>query len=102
MTAFFPGDADMMARTFGVVLGAASCSDDVSDERLDAAARKMKAILAEAADTGRALEAAQDRFSAAMVAGRRAVKRGEIADWAAETALRQIEDDIADADVVLI
>jgi hypothetical protein len=102
MTAFLPGDAEMMARTFGMVLGAASCSDDVSNERLDNAAEKMKAILATAAGTDVAVEAAHNRFSASVVAGRRAVRHGKIEDRAAEMALRQIEDDIADNDVVLL
>ncbi|MBV9555054.1 MAG: hypothetical protein JO032_19930, partial [Alphaproteobacteria bacterium] len=49
MSDFFPSDAELMARTFGVVLGAASCNDDVSNARLDATAAKMKAVLTAAA-----------------------------------------------------
>jgi hypothetical protein len=102
MTEFFPTQAEAMARTFGMVLGAASCNDDVSNERLDAAAEKMKSVLAVTADSAEDAEAACDRFSAAIVAGRRAVKQGAIQDWAAETALRKIEDDLEEAELSLI
>jgi hypothetical protein len=51
MTAFFPSDAEMMARTFGIVLGAASCNEAVSHDRLQAAGEKMKNVLAVAASS---------------------------------------------------
>jgi hypothetical protein len=102
MTAFFLTQAEMMAQTFGMVLGAASCSDEVSNARLDAVADKMKTVLTVAADNGRDAETACARFSAAVVAGRRAVQRGAIEDWAAETALRKIEDDLETAGLSLI
>lgn len=94
MSDFYPTHAEMMAQTFGIVLGAASCSETVSNERLDATAVKMKTVLTVAASNEHDAEAAVDRFSAAVVAGRRAVKIGAIEDWAAETALRKIEDDL--------
>jgi hypothetical protein len=102
MTAFFPGDTGIMARTFGIVLGAASCNDAVSHERLQAAAEKMKSVLVAAASDHNEEEAACDRFSASVVVGRRAVQSGEIEDWAAENALRQLEDDLEAAEVILI
>jgi hypothetical protein len=102
MTEFFPSQTEMMARTFGIVLGAASCSEEVSNQRLDAAAEKMKTVLAVAADDPRDAEAARERFSAAIVAGRSAARRGAIEEWAAETALRKIEDDLADVEMSLI
>lgn len=101
MSEFFLSDAELMARTFGVVLGAASCSEQVSNERLDATADKMKTALSLVADSGRQAEAAHERFSAAVVAGRRAVRSGAIEDWAAENALRQIEDDLDEAPLML-
>jgi hypothetical protein len=101
MSEFFPSDAEMMAQTFGVVLGAASCSDHVSNERLDAAAQKMKTVLAAAADDPNDAETACERFSAAVVRGRRAAKAGEIEDWAAENALQQIETDLDEAPLLL-
>ena len=102
MTAFFPNDTEMMARTFGIVLGAASCNDTVSHERLQATGEKMKSILAAAASNQDEEETARDRFSASVVIGRRAVRSGEIEDWAAENALRQLEDDLEAAEVMLI
>jgi hypothetical protein len=101
MSEFFLSEAELMARTFGVVLGAASCSENVTNARLDATAEKMKTTLSLVAVSNREAEAAQQRFSAAVVAGRRAVQSGEIADWAAENALREIEDDLEDASPML-
>jgi hypothetical protein len=102
MSTLLPTHAEMMAQTFGVVLGAASCNDDVSNARLDAAAEKMKTVITVAADNGRDADAACQRFSAAVVVGRRAVQQGAIEEWAAETALRKLEDDLAAADEVLV
>jgi hypothetical protein len=101
MTAFFPTQAEMMAQTFGMVLGAASCSGEVTNQRLDATAERMKTALTVAADNHRDAEAACERFSAAVVAGRRAVRQGTIEGWAAETALRKIEDDLAEVEPAL-
>jgi hypothetical protein len=47
-------------------------------------------------------EAACDRFSASVVAGRRAAQSGETEDWAAENALRQLEEDLESAEVILV
>jgi hypothetical protein len=102
MAAFFPTQAEMMAQTFGMVLGAASCNDEVSNERLDVAAERMKTVLTVAADNGQDAAVARERFSAAVVAGRRAVKQGAIEEWAAETALRKLEDDLEEAELSLI
>ena len=97
MSGTYSSDAEMMARTFGVALGAASCSDNVSNDRLDAAAERMKSVLDAAASTTSEAEAAQDKFSASVVVGRQAVKNGAIAEFAAENALSQLEDDLDDA-----
>ena len=102
MSEFFPTHAEMMAQSFGIVLGAASCSDHVSNERLDTAAQKMKTVLGVAAGNEHDADAAVDRFSAAVVAGRRAVRDGSIEEWAAETALRKIEDDLDEAAAKLV
>ena len=101
MSEFFLSDAELMARTFGIVLGAASCSEYVSNERIDATAEKMKTVVTAVADSGKEAEAACERFSASIVAGRRAVHSGAIEDWAAENALRQIEDDLEGAPLML-
>jgi hypothetical protein len=101
MSEFFRSDAEMMARTFGMVLGAASCCDVVSNARLDATAEKMKTAFSAAAASGKEERAANEQFSASVVAGRRAVQHGEIQDWAAENALRQIEHDLEDAPLLL-
>ncbi len=101
MSILLPTQAEMMAKTFGIVLGAASCNDEVTNQRLDAAAEKMKTVITVAADNERDAETACQRFSAAVIEGRRAVQRGAIEEWAAETALRKIEDDLAEAEAEL-
>jgi hypothetical protein len=102
MVEFLPTHAEMMAENFGIVVGAASCSDEVTNERLAAAAEKIRHVLAAAAGNGRDAEVACERYSAAVVAGRRAVRHGEIAEWAAETALRKMEDDLEEARVEML
>jgi hypothetical protein len=102
MAEFFPSHAEMMARTFGIVLGAASCNGEVTNRRLDTAAEKIKTVLTVAAGNEHDAEAACECFSAAVVAGRRAVREGAIEEWAAETALRKMEDDLEEARVELV
>ena len=94
-----PTEIDIMAYNFGLVLGAASNGDDVSDERLDNIAKKIKVLLNEIAENRRNAEVACARFSAAIVTGRKAVRQGAIEEHAAEAALRQIELDLAGADL---
>ncbi|HVH81027.1 MAG TPA: hypothetical protein VM782_16640 [Stellaceae bacterium] len=101
MSDFLFSDAELMARTFGVVLGAASCHGVVSHERVDTVAGKMKSVLTVVAGNDREARAAYREFSSAIVAGRRAASEGEIQDWAAENALRQIEDDLETASPIL-
>ena len=101
MSEFFLSDAELMARTFGVVLGAASCNGLVSCERRNTIARKMQSVLTAAANNDKEAKVAQERFAAAVLAGRRAAQSGAIEDWAAERALQQIEDDLDRAPLML-
>ena len=101
MSEFLLSDAELMARTFGVVLGAASCNGLVSHERVGTVAGQMKSVLTAVASNDREVRAAYAQFSTAIDAGRRAARDGEIQDWAAENALRQIEDDLENARVML-
>jgi hypothetical protein len=89
-----PTDAEKIAETFGIVLGAASQSRTADDERLSSLADKMTQVVSTiAADEGDA-EAAQKRFFAAVEVGRTAAEDGRIDPRMTETALNQIEQEI--------
>lgn len=92
-----PAEIEIMAYNFGIVLGAASFGDEVSDERFNTVAKRVKTLLGEAAESRSNAELAYARFSAAVVAGRKAAEVGAIKEQAAKSALRQIEDDLTDA-----
>jgi hypothetical protein len=87
-------DAEQIAETFGIVLGAASYSGHVSDERLHAAVEKMACVLSATAADADDAAAASLCFSAAIEAGRNAAGDGKIDLDAAEHALAEIEEDL--------
>lgn len=83
--------AERIAETFGVVLGAASQCEQVTQERLNSVAVKARhAVLATATDAADA-EAAEELFSAAVEAGRTAVESGKVDPESVETALNEME-----------
>jgi thiazole synthase ThiGH ThiG subunit len=85
-------EAEQIAETFGVVLGAASHCEQVTEERLNAVAAKVKnVVLARAHDDADA-EAASDRFSAAVEAGRTVAESGRIDPDVAENAFSEMEE----------
>lgn len=87
--------AERIAETFGVVLGAASQCEQVSEERLEAVAVKARnAVMATAHDAADA-EAAEELFSAALDAGRMAAENGKVDSDAVENALSEIEQRLA-------
>jgi hypothetical protein len=87
--------AEKIAETFGVVLGAASRCEQVSEERLNAVAVKARnAVMVTAHDEADA-EAADELFSAAVDAGRIAAEDGKVDPDAVESALSEIEQRLA-------
>lgn len=96
MLNFNPSDAERMAETFGVVLGAAAFGG-ISVARIMAAAGRMRDVLAATADDEDDAVSACMRFSAAVIAGRTAAESGRIGPQAAATALSEIEEDLAGA-----
>jgi hypothetical protein len=83
--------AERIAETFGVVLGAASQCELASEERINALAVKARnAVMATAYDAADA-EAADELFSAAGESGRTAAESGKVDPDAVETALNEIE-----------
>src|SRR5260370_21913913 len=88
-------EAEKIAETFGVVLGAASQWERVSEERLNAVAVKARnAVMVTAHDEADA-EAAEELFSAAVDAGRIAAEGGKVDSDAVESALSEIEQRLA-------
>jgi hypothetical protein len=83
--------AERIAETFGVVLGAASRCEQVTEERLNEVAAKARdAVMATANDDADA-EAADELFSAALEAGRTAAESGKVDPEAVEIALSEME-----------
>jgi thiazole synthase ThiGH ThiG subunit len=88
-------EAERIAETLGVVLGAASQCEQVTEERLNSVAVKARhALLARANDDADA-EAADERFSAALEAGRTAAESGRIDPESVELALSELEEQLS-------
>ena len=88
-------EAQQMAQTFGVVVGAASCCEQVTEERVNSVAAKLRQlVLATADDTADAREA-NEQFSAALEAGKTAVEIGRIDPENAEAALTELEQQLS-------
>jgi hypothetical protein len=88
-------EAQQMAQTFGVVVGAASCCEQVTEERVNSVAAKLRQlVLATADDTTDAREA-NEQFFAALEAGKTAVEIGRIDPENAEAALTELEQQLS-------
>ena len=84
-------DAQQIAQTVGIVVGAASCCEQVTEERVNAVAVKLRELIAAAADDDSDADLANEQFSAALEAGRTAVESGRIDAEQAEVALNELE-----------
>ena len=93
-------EAQQMAQTFGVVVGAASCCEQVTEERVteervnSVAAKLRQLVLATADDMADAREV-NEQFSAALEAGKTAVEIGRIDPENAEAALTELEQQLS-------
>jgi hypothetical protein len=87
--------AERIAEMFGVVVGAASHCESVSEERLTSLAVKMKQVVLTASNDQADAEAADARFSVAIEVGRAAAENGNIEPGAAETALDEVEEELS-------
>jgi hypothetical protein len=87
--------AERLAETFGIVLGAASCCAEVTEDRLNATAAKAREVVCAAARNEAEADAANLRFSAALEAGIHAAEGGSIDPDTAETALSDIEQQLS-------
>jgi hypothetical protein len=84
-------EAERIAETLGVILGAASCCEEVTEDRLNSVAAKLRHLVLATANDGADAEAASERFSAAIDAGRTAAESGKLDPEDAETALQEME-----------
>jgi hypothetical protein len=84
-------DAQQIAQTVGIVVGAASCCEQVTEERVNAVAVKLRDLVAAAADDDSDADLANEQFSAALEEGKTAVESGRIDPEQAEVALNELE-----------
>ena len=84
-------EAQQIAQTLGVVVGAASCCEQVSEERVNSVAVKLRRLVSATADD----TADADTFSAALEAGKTAVELGRIDPEYAEAALVELEQQLS-------
>jgi hypothetical protein len=87
-------EAQRMAQTLGIVVGAASCCEQVTDERVNAIAAKLRQLVSATADDTADADAANEQFSAAIESGITAVEVGRIDPEQAETALTELEQQL--------
>lgn len=87
-------EAQQMAQTLGVVVGAASCCEQVTQERVTAVAEKLRQLVSATADDTADADAANDQFSVALEAGKAAVEIGRIDPEHAEAALTELEQQL--------
>src|SRR5262252_3931959 len=88
-------DAQQIAQTLGIVVGAASCCEQVTEERVNAVAVKLRDLVAAAAENDSDADLANEQFSAALEAGKTAVESGRIDPEQAEDALNELEEELS-------
>lgn len=88
-------EAQQMAQTLGVVLGAASCCEEVTEERVNTLTARLRQLVLATADNAADASAADRQFSAALDAGRGAVETGKINPDDAEAALTELEQQLS-------
>ena len=84
-------EAESMAEAVGVVIGAASTCDSISQERLHSTVEKARDVVMAAASDEADAAAAVGCFSAAFDTGRAAVESGRIDPQQAERAFSELE-----------
>src|SRR5215472_2066321 len=87
-------EAQQIAQTAGVVVGAASCCEQITEERVNAVAVKLRELVAATADDETDADLANEHFSAALERGKTAVESGRIDPERAEVALKELEEEL--------
>ena len=88
-------DAQKIAQTVGMVVGAASCCEEVTEERINAVAVGLRELVAATADDDSDADLANEQFSAALEEGKTAVESGRIDPEQAEVALNELEQQLS-------
>jgi hypothetical protein len=88
-------EAQQIAQTVGIVMGAASCCEQVTEERINAVAVKLRPLVAATADDDSDAGMANEQFSAALEVGKTAVESGRIDPELAEVALNELEEELS-------
>ena len=88
-------EVQQMAQTLVIVVGAASCCEQVTEERVNSVAVKLRQLVSATADDTADAHAANEQFSAALEAGRSAVEIGKINPEHAEAALIELEQQLS-------
>ena len=88
-------DAQQIAQTVGIVVGAAACCEQVTEERVTAVADKLRELIAAAADDDSDADLANEQFSAALEEGKTAVESGRIDPNRAEVDLNELEQQLS-------
>ena len=88
-------EAQQVAQTIGVVVGAASCCEQVTEERVNSVTAKLRQLVSATADDTADADAADREFSAVLEAGKAAVETGRIDPEYAEAALIELEQQLS-------
>ena len=88
-------DAQQIAQTVGILVGAASCCEQVTEERVNAVAVKLRELVDATADDDSDADLANEQFSAALEEGKTAVESGRIDPVQAEVALNELEQKLS-------
>ncbi len=75
--------------------GAASCYEEVTEERVSFVSTKLRQLVSVTADDTADADAADREFSAALEAGKTAVESGRIDPHYAEAALIELEEQLS-------
>ena len=91
-------EVQQIAQTLGIIVGAASCCEEVTEERVNAVAVKLREHLAATADDDTDADLADEHFSAALEMGKAAVESGRLTidPEQAEAALNEVEQQLSD------
>jgi hypothetical protein len=93
-------EVNLIAETFGIVVGAASCCERVTEERVGYIARRLREVVLSSAANQADAKAAGDRLAAALDAGRTAVETGKIDPQDAEAVLVELEHRLFAQDII--
>ena len=90
-------EVQQIAQTLGIIVGAASCCEDVTEERVNAVIVKLREHLAATADDDSDADLANEEFSAGLEAGKAAAESGRlrIDPEQAESALNEMEQKLS-------